>query len=711
MPLLDRGGTALAGVLVGDPCMMSDRPTSKRSLSASRSRSDPARDFGDVLERVSDAVVALDANWRYTYVNRRAAELFGRQPSDLIGRHIWTEFPEGVGQPFQLAYARAMADQVPIEIENYYEPWDRWFENRIYPSPEGLSIFFHEITDRKRAEREARDNAALIKGQKRVLEDIARGAPIEHSLDLLLRFIEAECPEMLCSILLPASERESIRHGAAPSLPPAFTRALEGEAPDSCATIFATTALAPDAVIVEDIARDPLWQDCRDVALEHGIRAAWSSPILDASGHVLGTFAVYTRTPGPPLARHRYLIEIATQTAATALINYRQAEARRASEERLRLAVTGGNVGIWEWDIASDRFELSDQLRAMFAWTLQADPIRLHDIISSVHREDRPLVAQALERSVNLGVDFDVEYRVVGPGGVVRWIATKGAGEYHERNTPVRMMGVALDITARKETEIQLRQSEERLEGTVALRTAQLRSRNEELKAFAYTVSHDLKAPLRGIAGYARELDRRHAAALDTRGRHCLDQILTATRNLDRLIEDLLLYSRLDAETPSRVAVDLASLIQGMIEDRRPIIVEQGSEVTVDLAVTQAVAWARGLNQVISNLFDNALKYSRGASPPRVRIATEPVPGGVRFIISDNGIGFDPKYRERIFGLFNRLVRPEDFEGTGAGLAIARKLVDKMDGTIRAESAPGEGATFVVELPADETHGISGEGA
>ena len=623
--------------------MASEQPVRTASVTAGRDGPDPAGNFGDVLDRAGGTCVALDANWRYAYVNR--------------------------------------------------------FEQPISRSPIAHSFFFQAITDRERIERQASDNAALLRGQNRVLEEIAHGAPLEHTLDVLLRFIEAECPEMICSILLPATDRERVRHGAAPSLPPAFTSALEGDAAASCPTVFAMAAFRPDAVIVEDITRDPLWEDCRAIALEHGIRAAWSSPILDARGGVLGTFVVYARAPGRPSARHRYLIDVATHTAATALVNHQQAEARRASEERLRLAVTGGNVGIWEWDVVHDRFELSDQLRAMFAWNIQADPITLQDVISSVHRDDRPQVTEALERSVNLGVDFDVEYRVVGPGGAVRWIATKGAGEYRERSTPVRMMGVALDVTTRKETEIQLRQSEERLEQTVATRTAQLRSRNEELKAFAYTVSHDLKAPLRGIAGYARELDRRHSAGLDVRGRYCLDQILAATRNLDRLIEDLLQYARLDAETPTRLAVDLAPLVLGMIRDRRPVIVEQGSEVTVDLAVTRVVAWERGLNQVISNLFDNALKYSRQASPPRVRLASESFPGGVRVIVSDNGIGFDPKYHDRIFGLFNRLVRHEDFEGTGAGLAIARKLVDKMGGTIRAESTPGAGATFIVELP------------
>src|SRR4051794_39191924 len=101
------------------------------------------KQLGNVIEHVSDAFVALDNDWRYTYVNQHAGKLFGRRPEDLIGKHIWTEFPEGVGQPFHRAYEKALAEQSFLQIESYYEPWDRWFENRIYPSPDGLSIFFH----------------------------------------------------------------------------------------------------------------------------------------------------------------------------------------------------------------------------------------------------------------------------------------------------------------------------------------------------------------------------------------------------------------------------------------------------------------------------------------------------------------------------------------------------------------------------------------
>jgi hypothetical protein len=230
-----------------------------------------------------------------------------------------------------------------------------------------------------------------------------------------------------------------------------------------------------------------------------------------------------------------------------------------------------------------------------------------------------------------------------------------------------------------------------------------LRARNEDLKGFAYTVSHDLKAPLRGITGYAEELERKHKAGLGERAQFCMTQILTATRNLDHLIDDLLHYSRTDAETSALTEVNLRWLIEAILKDRTLVIAELHAEVTVDLFFATLWTWEPGLIQVLTNLIDNALKYSRLASPPRFSIRAEELAHAWRLVVSDNGIGFDMQYHDRIFGLFNRLVRAEDFEGTGAGLAIVKKVLDKLGGTIRAESQPGQGAAFHVELPKPET--------
>jgi light-regulated signal transduction histidine kinase (bacteriophytochrome) len=227
-----------------------------------------------------------------------------------------------------------------------------------------------------------------------------------------------------------------------------------------------------------------------------------------------------------------------------------------------------------------------------------------------------------------------------------------------------------------------------------------LRARNEDLKAFAHTVAHDLKAPLRGISGYADELERKHQANLSERALFCLNQILVATHHLDRLIDDLLLVARLDTAAISCAELNLHHLVDAILQDRSLIIKEQGVAVTVDIPFMTMVSWESGLLRVLANLIDNALKFSRNAHPPHIAIRAEETATGWLLEVSDNGVGFDMKYSERIFGLFTRLVRAEDFEGTGAGLAIVRKVLDKLGGSIRAESQLGHGAAFIVDLPA-----------
>jgi light-regulated signal transduction histidine kinase (bacteriophytochrome) len=146
--------------------------------------------------------------------------------------------------------------------------------------------------------------------------------------------------------------------------------------------------------------------------------------------------------------------------------------------------------------------------------------------------------------------------------------------------------------------------------------------------------------------------------------------------------------------------VDLRALVEAVLRDRQLTITERHIEVVVDVPSGITVrAWERGLVQVVANLVDNAIKYTRDARPPRLRIAATAREDECRLIFSDNGIGFDMKYHDRIFGLFNRLVRAEDYEGTGAGLAIVRKVLEKQGGRVWAESAPGAGATFYVALP------------
>ena len=286
------------------------------------------------------------------------------------------------------------------------------------------------------------------------------------------------------------------------------------------------------------------------------------------------------------------------------------------------------------------------------------------------------------------------------------WIDWTNKVVLDERGQIREILSIGSDITERMLAEEQVQKLHEELqhraddlEQRVLDRTAQLAARNQELKDFAYTVSHDLKAPLRGIAGYANELARKHQEGLGERAQFCLTQILTATSNLDHLIEDLLRYSRLDAESPSSTTVDLRNLVNMILRDRELEIQHGHIEVTLDIPFATLQTWERGLVQVMSNLIDNAIKYSREATPPRLHVEAKSLDQVWQVIVGDNGIGFDMTYHDRLFKLFNRLVRMEEFEGTGAGLAIARKVLEKQGGRIWAESAPHQGARFFVELP------------
>ena len=240
----------------------------------------------------------------------------------------------------------------------------------------------------------------------------------------------------------------------------------------------------------------------------------------------------------------------------------------------------------------------------------------------------------------------------------------------------------------------------DRLNSELDHTVARLRQMNQELETFTYSVSHDLKAPLRGIDGYSRLLQSEHGQALDEEGRQFLGHIRQATQHMGVLIDDLLAYSRLERRELTISALRLAPLVESVLAPYREKSQAQGLELVVDLPPD---LWARaegqGLMIALRNLVDNAVKFSSQNTAPRVTIIGARVPGGVRLVVMDNGLGFDMKFHDRIFAIFQRLHRAEHFPGTGVGLAMVRKAMERMGGRVWAESELGQGATFTLELP------------
>jgi len=260
------------------------------------------------------------------------------------------------------------------------------------------------------------------------------------------------------------------------------------------------------------------------------------------------------------------------------------------------------------------------------------------------------------------------------------------------------IMEVGLDVTERKRAERALRMAHDQLELKVAERTAELSRSNADLEQFAYVASHDLQQPLRMVASYVELLAQRYQGRLDEKADKYIGYASGGARRMQVLIDALLRYSRANAGTRPSQAVDLAVVIGRARENLALALQDTGGRVVVDTMPTVCGDEIL-LTQLFQNLFDNALKF-RGAAPPRIHVSARKQDGRWEVAVADNGIGIEPQHRDRIFKLFQRLHRDEEYPGTGIGLAVCKKIVESHGGTIRVESEPGKGSTFIFTLPA-----------
>jgi len=237
------------------------------------------------------------------------------------------------------------------------------------------------------------------------------------------------------------------------------------------------------------------------------------------------------------------------------------------------------------------------------------------------------------------------------------------------------------------------------LERRVSERTAELESAYREMESFSYAVAHDIKAPLRAINGFASLLAQENAAQLDQRGKSHIERVRNGALHMSQLVDDLLAYARIERIELQSADTDLAVLIRACVDEHAEAIKQSGAEVTVRADSLAIYADPAALTLVLRNLLQNAVKFARDANPPRVTLSTERLAERVRITVIDNGIGFEMQYHDQIFALFQRLHRADQFSGTGIGLAIARKAVERMGGRLWAQSKPNEGATFFIDLP------------
>ena len=258
------------------------------------------------------------------------------------------------------------------------------------------------------------------------------------------------------------------------------------------------------------------------------------------------------------------------------------------------------------------------------------------------------------------------------------------------------------DITALIEAEQRVLRLNAELEERVRERTGRLEQANKELEAFTYSVAHDLRAPLRAIHGFSRLLIEDESERLSDDGKSSLGRVLKASAVMEEIIDDLLAYSRIEREAAEVGAIELAPLCQSIVSSRAEEAAEAGIEIICTIPPLRVRATHGGLTLALRNLLDNAIKFSREAHPPRIELGAAVADGYCTLRVRDNGIGFEMVYHDKIFEIFQRLHRADAYSGTGIGLAIVRKAVERMGGEVWAESAPGQGATFYLRLPLAE---------
>jgi two-component system cell cycle sensor histidine kinase/response regulator CckA len=528
----------------------------------------------------------------------------------------------------------------------------------------------------------------------RLLAMIMGQTPLPLILEALCTGIEKQRPGLLCSVLLLSPDGVTLRHGAAPSLPPEYSRAVDGITAGAGAGSCGTAIFRKQPVFVSDIATDPLWADCRQVALPHGLRSCWSTPIPAQDGSLLGTFAIYHREPSSPDAQHLQLIAHATHLVALAIERDRDKTQLRAAEDRYRTLVERlpaityiaelGARGAWHY--------ISPQVESILGFSPAewlANPLNWLD---HIHPEDRAIAIAAEERFKKNHDLFQAEYRMFARDGRVLWFRDEGvvlsaaAGDRE-----ILMQGVLYDITEHKRLEEQLRHSQ----------------KIEAVGQLAGGVAHDFNNLLMVIQAHNERL-RGRLAPSDPAHKDAVE-IERAVARAAALTQQLLAFSRrqvlqLKALDLNTVLTDVAKMLARLIPadiELKILAVPSPHRVKADPGQ---------MEQVILNLAVNA----RDAMPAggRLTIRTQNVelretfsgshahipPGNyVVLSVSDSGTGMHSDILTRIFEPFFTTKPPG--KGTGLGLAIVYGVVKQSGGWISVRSAATQGTTFDIYFP------------
>jgi PAS domain S-box-containing protein len=383
------------------------------------------------------------------------------------------------------------------------------------------------------------------------------------------------------------------------------------------------------------------------------------------------------------------------------------------AEERARLSIEISQLGSFEVDFSTDVIIASRRMDEIFGVTTSSDR---HTYIQALHMDDLLVREEAFKIAFETGI-LNYDARIERKDGTVRWVRVRGKVFFDEDKKPANMLGVTQDITEQKLFEQELNKQVQQKTIELQNKNEELEQSNRKLEEFAHAASHDLKEPIRKVHFFTTQLKEQLLDRLTEIEKTTFQRIENASQRMGLLVDDLLQYSHVGyVASQQKEWIDLTEKLKKVLEDLELDIKHKDAVIEVR-PLPHILGYRRQLQQLFQNLISNALKYSKQNTRPHIvidaqKIDKKEVPVKLQqnvnaeyyhlITVSDNGIGFEPEYAERIFQMFQRLHGKGEYSGTGVGLAIALKVAENHDGTIIAESTPGEGSAFKIILPVSQ---------
>jgi PAS domain S-box-containing protein len=622
------------------------------------------------LESITDAFYSLDKDWRFSYINSEAERLLGRSRGDLIGKNIWTEFPEAIGTAFDIYFHQAAEGGNKVTFEEYYAPLNNWFRMNAYPSPEGVSVYFQNITEQRRSENQLRLMEACVARMNDLIV-ITEAEPIDEPGPKILYVNDAFVART------GYSSEEVI--GLSPRL-------LQGpntrrDELDRIKTAMRRWQPVRAELINYTKAGQEFWLelDIFPIADKTGWFTHWASVERDIT--------------------ERKKIE----------------ERLFDSEHRFKLIAKATADTIWDWNLLSDMLWWSDGIQTLFGYDVEELEQDSHSWTSRIHPEDVDHVVASISRTIESDTNNWVgEYRFRRSDGSYAHVVDRGFVIRAENGHAIRMVGGLTDVTQAKKIEMELKQLEEMKRSQQVAELA-----NQAKSSFLATMSHEIRTPISGVIGM---VDVLHQTSLQNYQIEMVDIIRDSANSLLGIIDDILDFSKIESGKLELEAVQIS--IETNVERVCALLDNMAMEKNVELSLftdaqlpERVIGDELRLRQILINLINNAIKFSSRADRQgqvRVSIGLHTVSDNsivVEFAVSDNGIGMSEQTVGRLFTPFMQAdtSTTRHYGGTGLGLTITRHLVELMLGEIVVESRLDVGSVFKVRIPflLDASTGLS----